>query len=230
MNRLDPPAARLPRAGRAAQLHARRGAGHLSQPAFSALIRQLEDDARACACSTATRAASSSRPKGASSRPRRGACSPSSMRRSSGMRDHAARRRGRVSIALLPSLAAGWLPGGAGRLSRPRIPGIELQVADVLSEAVHRAACAAGQADFALAAIRADTPELRAELFCSDDFHLVCPRRPPARDAARTCARATWRPDPSSTCRARAACASTSTRRCIRAAAHRCSRSISSRP
>ncbi len=32
-----------------------------------------------------------------------------------------------------------------------------------------------GQADFALAAIRADTPELRAEPFCSDGFHLVCP-------------------------------------------------------
>jgi LysR family transcriptional regulator, carnitine catabolism transcriptional activator len=32
-----------------------------------------------------------------------------------------------------------------------------------------------GQADFALAATRADTPELRAEPFCSDDFHLVCP-------------------------------------------------------
>jgi len=26
-----------------------------------------------------------------------------------------------------------------------------------------------------LAASRADTPELRAEAFCSDDFHLVCP-------------------------------------------------------
>lgn len=29
-------------------------------------------------------------------------------------------------------------------------------------------------ADFALAATRAETPELQAEWFCSDDFHLVC--------------------------------------------------------
>ena len=32
-----------------------------------------------------------------------------------------------------------------------------------------------GTADFALAAIRADTPALQAEPFCSDGFHLVCP-------------------------------------------------------
>jgi DNA-binding transcriptional LysR family regulator len=31
-----------------------------------------------------------------------------------------------------------------------------------------------GQADFAIAATRAETPELRAELFCTDGFHLVC--------------------------------------------------------
>ena len=31
-----------------------------------------------------------------------------------------------------------------------------------------------GQADFALAAVRAETPELQAQVFCADDFHLVC--------------------------------------------------------
>jgi len=47
-------------------------------------------------------------------------------------------------------------------------------VADVLSEpCIERVR--SGQADFALAATRAETPELRAEVFCSDDFHLVCP-------------------------------------------------------
>ena len=35
-------------------------------------------------------------------------------------------------------------------------------------------AVAQGEADFALAAIRADTPELQAEPFCRDGFHLVC--------------------------------------------------------
>jgi LysR family transcriptional regulator, carnitine catabolism transcriptional activator len=40
-----------------------------------------------------------------------------------------------------------------------------------------------GKADFALAAIRADTPELRAEPFCSDRFHLVCPAGHPLAKA-----------------------------------------------
>ena len=46
-------------------------------------------------------------------------------------------------------------------------------MADVLSEAcIDRVR--SGKADFAIAAIRVDTPELRAEPFCSDRFHLVC--------------------------------------------------------
>jgi LysR family carnitine catabolism transcriptional activator len=40
-----------------------------------------------------------------------------------------------------------------------------------------------GQADLAIAAIRADTPELKAEAFCSDRFHLVCPAGHPLMDA-----------------------------------------------
>ena len=40
-------------------------------------------------------------------------------------------------------------------------------------------ACARASADFALAAIRANTPELRTEPFCSDRFHLVCRRDHP---------------------------------------------------
>jgi DNA-binding transcriptional LysR family regulator len=49
-----------------------------------------------------------------------------------------------------------------------------------------------GEADFALAATRGQSPELRAEPFCSDDFYLICRRdhplarvrRPRARDVA----------------------------------------------
>ena len=99
--------------------------------------------------------------------------------------------RGRVSIALLPSLAAGWLPEVLATWHR-RHPGIALQVADVLSEPCIEHV-RSGQADFALAASRAETPELQAEPFCSDDFHLVCPaghplarlRNPQPADLAR---------------------------------------------
>jgi LysR family carnitine catabolism transcriptional activator len=86
--------------------------------------------------------------------------------------EHAARRRGRVALAALPSLAAGWLPGVLASF-RALYPGIELDVADELSEpCVERVRT--GRADFALAAVRGGTPELRTDPFCTDRFHLVC--------------------------------------------------------
>ena len=89
------------------------------------------------------------------------------------VRSAATLQRGRVAVALLPSLAAGWLPGVLAQY-RTAHPGIEIDIADVLSEpCIDRVA--SGHADFALAAIRADTPALQAEPFCSDDFYLVCP-------------------------------------------------------
>ena len=39
------------------------------------------------------------------------------------------------------------------------------------------------QADFALAAVRAETPELQAQVFCADDFHLVCRADHPLAEA-----------------------------------------------
>jgi LysR family transcriptional regulator, carnitine catabolism transcriptional activator len=147
-------------------------ASHLSQPAFSALIRQLEETLGARLFDRSTRHVEPNA---------EGREFEASARRVlaefdtalGGMRDRAERRRGRVSIALLPSLAADWLPQVLAGF-RSAHPGIELAVADVLSEpCIERVR--SGQADFALAATRAETPELRAELFCSDDFHLVCP-------------------------------------------------------
>ena len=78
-----------------------------------------------------------------------------------------------MALALLPSLAAGWLPGVLAQY-RAAHPGIEIDIADVLSEpCIDRVA--SGHADFALAAIRADTPALQAQPFCADGFHLVVP-------------------------------------------------------
>ena len=145
---------------------------HLSQPAFSALIGQLEDTLGLRLFDRSTRHVAPTA---------EGQAFEVSARRVlaefdaalAGVNDQLARRRGRVSIALLPSLAAGWLPQVL-QTYRARHPGIEIEVADVLSEpCVERVR--SGEADFALAAIRADTPELRAEPFCSDGFHLVCP-------------------------------------------------------
>lgn len=145
---------------------------HLSQPAFSALIHQMETALGVRLFERSTRQVALSA---------EGEAFEHSARRLlaefdaalGDLRARAARERGRVAIALLPSLAADWLPQVLAEFHAQH-PGIELAVLDVLSEPCIEAV-RSGRADFALAATRADTPELRAEPFCNDGFHLVCP-------------------------------------------------------
>jgi len=149
---------------------------HLSQPAFSALIRSLEEAIGQRLFDRSTRHVDvTTEGREFEAAARRVLAEVESAFETA--RDFAARRRGRVSVALLPSLAAGWLPPVLAKF-RDQHPGVELQVADVLSEGCIEQV-RSGQADFAIAAIRVDTPELRAELFCTDRFHLVCPRDHP---------------------------------------------------
>lgn len=145
---------------------------HLSQPAFSALIRSLEEALEQRLFERSTRHVELT-VEGREFEVSAARILAEIDGALSGARDFAARRRGRVSVALLPSLAAGWLPGVLAKF-RAAYLGIELEVADVLSEPCIEL-IRTGKADFAIAATRAETPELRAELFCSDEFHLVCP-------------------------------------------------------
>src|SRR6185295_3474591 len=144
---------------------------HLSQPAFSALIGGLEESLGVRLFDRSKRHVAPTVEGIDFEGPARRALAEFDAA-VAGMRDRAALRRGRVAIALLPSLAAGWLPGILARF-RAAHPGITVDVADVLSEpCIERVMTL--QADFALAAVRAETPELQAQVFCADDFHLVC--------------------------------------------------------
>jgi DNA-binding transcriptional LysR family regulator len=144
---------------------------HLSQPAFSTLIGSLET-ALGVRLFERSRRLVELTPEGVEFQEGARRAIAEFDAAIAGVHDHASLKRGRVSIALLPSLAAGWLPAVLARY-RQMHPGIALQVADVLSDPCIQLVMA-GQADFALAAIRAETPELQADVFCADDFHLVC--------------------------------------------------------
>src|SRR5688572_32817227 len=140
---------------------------HLSQPAFSALVRALEHTVGARLFDRTTRSVELTAEGRVLIEPARRMLRDADAMLAD-VRDHAARRRGRVAIALLPSLAAGWLPPLLADF-HARHPGIELDVADVLSHAcIERVR--GGSADFAIASTRADSAELVTEDFCSDRF------------------------------------------------------------
>ncbi|WP_233234395.1 LysR family transcriptional regulator [Bordetella sp. LUAb4] len=144
---------------------------HLSQSAFSSLIRAIEDTLGYRLFDRDTRNVELTP---------QGQLLESSVRRMlndfdemiDDFRGHATLSKGRVSVAALPSIAAGWLPGIFAEF-RQRYPAIDIELADVLS-----APCLervrTGRADFALASSGVQAQDLEARLLCNDRFHLVC--------------------------------------------------------
>lgn len=149
---------------------------HLTQPAFSALIRTLEDAAGVRLFDRNTRNVELTA---------EGRVLDASARRLLGefdlvvedLRDHAARRRGHVTVAALPSLAAGWLPPLLAQFHQT-YPGITLQLRDALLDPCLNLV-QSGAADFAVAAERADMADLESEFLHADRFFLVCRRDHP---------------------------------------------------
>ena len=144
---------------------------HLTQPAFSALIRSLEDAAGLRLFDRNTRHVELTA---------EGRVLDASARRlladmdlvMGDLRDHAARRRGRVALAALPSLAAGWLPGLLARFSQAH-PGIVLDLRDALLDPCLDMV-QSGQVDFAVASRRPDMTDLDSEFLHADRYFLVC--------------------------------------------------------
>jgi len=144
---------------------------HLTQPAFSALIRTLESAAGMRLFDRSTRRVELTT---------EGRVFDATAQRLLGefelamddLRDHAERRRGRVAVAALPSLAAGWLPGLLARFHAD-YPGIVLQLRDALLDPCLDMV-QAGEVDFAVAARRADMSGLDSAFLHADRYHLVC--------------------------------------------------------
>ncbi|MEJ8815405.1 LysR family transcriptional regulator [Variovorax ureilyticus] len=147
---------------------------HLSQPAFSALIRTLEDGLGTRLFDRDTRSVHLT-PEG---RLFEGSARRLLEEMGGAIRDladHVERRKGRVRVAALPSLAAGWLPRVFAEFMQ-KWPGITIDLDDALSDAC-LALVRGGQADFALAASGAGAAQgndLRSRKLCTDRFHLVC--------------------------------------------------------
>jgi LysR family carnitine catabolism transcriptional activator len=92
----------------------------------------------------------------------------------SDLKDYVAKKKGRVSIAVLPSLAGEWLLPVLVEY-RKRYPGIAVEVHDVLSDRCLDL-LQQGKADIALAAPNVSLEEFSAEHFHTDRFFLVCRR------------------------------------------------------
>src|SRR5690606_17352568 len=133
---------------------------HQTQPAFSALIRSLEDAAGVRLFDRTTRRVELT-PEGR-------LFNASALRLLNDLeavmgeiQDHVAVRKGRVAVAALPSLAAGWLPEVYAQF-HDQFPGVELQLHDALLEPcldmVRR-----GVVDIAVAAKGLDMGGLQAE-------------------------------------------------------------------
>ncbi len=154
---------------------------HLSQPAFSALIQSLEEGLGARLFDRTTRAVALT-PEGRTfeQAARRMLADFDSM--VDDFQDHAQKRKGRVAVAALPSLAAGWLPDVLLAYRR-RHPGIELALFDSLSEEC-LALLRSRRVDLAMASTGTRSDDLESVPLCEDTFHLVCRKdHPLARQA-----------------------------------------------
>jgi len=146
---------------------------HLSQSAFSAVIRKLETALGARLVERDTRNVTLTVEGEMFVEVARGLLAD--MEAAFGnMSDYVARRKGRVAIAALPSLAAHGLPAVIAEY-RARYPGIKVQLHDALSDQCLNL-LRQGKVDLAITAPSARLAEFETRSLCSDPFYLVCRR------------------------------------------------------
>ncbi len=152
---------------------------HLTQPAFSALIQSLEELVGVRLFDRSTRRVTLTQ---------EGEhfflTAPRLLNDMEGligeMRQFADKRRGKVSIAALPSLAAGWLPGICATFSA-QYPAVRISLRDALLEPCLQMV-RDGAADMALAAQGLNMEGLTVDPLCEDRFYFICRHDHPLAD------------------------------------------------
>lgn len=149
---------------------------NLSQSAFSQLIRKLEEEAGAPLFNRTTRNVTlTAEGELFAERARRLLADIEAS--FADLKDRAAGRKGRVSVAALPSLAANMLPNIFAAY-RKRSPGVTLELFDGLSDRCLEC-LRDGRVDFALTAPGPRLAEFASRLILSEGFYLVCRRDHP---------------------------------------------------
>ncbi len=93
------------------------------------------------------------------------------------MSDYVARRRGRVAVAALPSLAANGLPAVIAEYKK-LYPGVSVSLYDALSDQC-LSLLRQGKVDLVLTAPGSNFNEFESKTLCSDPFYVVCRRDHP---------------------------------------------------
>jgi LysR family carnitine catabolism transcriptional activator len=144
---------------------------HTSQPAFSAMIRKLEDAVGTRLFERDTRNVTLT-PEGELFSEVARSLIADIESAFDDMADYVARKRGRVAIAALPSLAARALPAVIAEYRR-LYPGVAVTLHDALSDGC-LSLLRQRKADLVLTAPGANFTEFESRVLVSDPFYLVC--------------------------------------------------------
>lgn len=144
---------------------------HLTQSAFSTLIQNLEQQAGAALFQRSTRSVELTA-EGALFDAAVTRLLPEFEQAFGELADHVQRRKGRVTVAALPSIAASTLAPVVARF-RGDYPGIEIVLRDVTADTCLELV-RNRQADLALSAAMSPGADLSSETLMTDTFYLVC--------------------------------------------------------
>ena len=161
---------------------------HLSQPSMSLHIRQLEQDLGVRLFDRSTRSVALTR-AGDDFLPTAERLLDDVQSAVASVAELAARRRGRVAVAVLPSVAAELLPRAIAAL-HARHPDITVSLRDDVAELIP-ARVRSGEVDFGLGAIDTIDPDIAGSPLVSDELIAVFPPSHPLATASST--KTTWR-------------------------------------